>query len=244
VSDTLNWRELEMGFASIPAGSVARGEYVRLVMDSQYQMDFIFHVFPNTEGHEQEDASWQMWLETETASFPVGTPEFSCRVGSMIRHRGLLANLSLRENLLLPFLYRMDHRALVQATEEVETVAEWLGMASALDERAGERSSYTHALVSLGRCMLAKPAIIIAQEVHIGMSPERLMHFRELAGQALEQLGSGLVYLTATEHEGSGLVFSRTLTIDSEREMLAFRNLEQNDLPDIGELPDIDGMGD
>ncbi|HKI62402.1 MAG TPA: hypothetical protein VKA31_08930 [Mariprofundaceae bacterium] len=239
MSDTLNWRELNMGFASIPAASVAYGEYLRLVMDSQFQMDFIYHVFPNSDGH--GDTSWQMWLETEAASYPVGTPEFSCRIGSMIRHRGLLANLSLRENLLLPFLYRMDHAALLRATEEVDSVAEWLGMASTLDERAGERSSYTHALVSLGRCMLAKPAIIIAQEVHIGMSPERLAHFRELAEQALQQLGSGLVYLTATEHEGSGLAFSRTLTIDSEREMLAFRNLEQNDLPDLNDLPDIDG---
>jgi len=237
VSDTLHWRDLEMDFASIPAASVTRGEYVRLVMDSKYQMDFMAHVFPDSDGRGDDDPSWQMWLETETASFPVGTPEFSCRIGSMIRHRGLLANLTLRENLLLPFLYRLDHEALLRAADEVEPVAEWLGMASALDERAGERSSFTHALISLGRCMLAKPAIIIAQEVHIGMSPERLMSFRELAEQALQKLGSGLVYLTATEHEGSGLVFSRTLTIDSGREMLAFRNLEAKD------LPDVEGMG-
>jgi len=32
------------------------------------------------------------------------------------------------------------------------------------------------------------------------------------------------------------LVFSRTLTIDSEDEMLPFRNLDQNDLPDIGSV--------
>ena len=68
------------------------------------------------------------------------------------------------------------------------------------------------------------------------MSPERLAHFRELGEQALQKLGSGLVYLSATEHEGSGLVFSRTFTVDAEHEMLAFRDLDQKDLPDIGEV--------
>ncbi len=238
MSDTLHWRELELGFATIPAASVKRGEYIRLVMDIQYQMDFMVHVFPNRDVSGGPDASWQMWLETDTASYQVGTSEFSCRVGSIIRQRGLLANLSLRENLLLPFMYRLDQQALKKATREVEEVADWLGVTSVLDERAGERSSYTHALVSLGRCMLAKPAMIIAQESHIGMSPERLTHFRGLGRQALKTLGSGLVYLTATEHEGSGLSFSRTLTVDSGREMLAFRNLDQKDLPDIGEVED------
>ena len=236
MSESLHWRDLALGFATIPAASVKRGEYIRLVMDTQCQMDFMVHVFPDRDTLNDDGSSWQMWLETERASYPVGTPEFSCRVGSIIRHRGLLANLSLRENLLLPFMYRLDHEALQQATDEIEDVADWLGVASLLDERAGERSSYTHALVSLGRCMLAKPALIIAQESHIGMSPERLAHFRELGEQALQKLGSGLVYLSATEHEGSGLVFSRTLTVDAGHEMLAFMNLDQKDLPDIGEV--------
>lgn len=236
MSETLHWRELRLGFSKIPAGKVSRGEYVRMIMSSQCQVDFMAHIFTCQDDKACSDSSWKMFLETESASYSVGTPEFTDRVGGLIRQRGLLANLSLRENLLLPFLYSTDHTALKKVTTEVEVVADWLGIGSVLDEQAGERSSYTHALISLGRCMLSKPAIIIAQEVHIGMTPERLAHFRELAAQALQELGSGMIYLTATEHEGSGLVFSRTLTIDSEDEMLPFRNLDQNDLPDIGSV--------
>jgi len=242
MSETLRWRELQLGFSKIPEGHVHRGEYVRMVMDSQCQMDFIAHVFTCHDDTACAGDAWNMFLETESASYAAGTPEFICRVGGLIRHRGLLANLSLRENLLLPFLYRLDHKPLKKASAEVEDVADWLGIGSVLDEQAGERSSYTHALISLGRCMLSKPAMIIAQEVHIGMTPERLLHFRELAAQALQELGSGLIYLSATEHEGSGLVFSRTLTIDSEDEMLAFQNLAQRDLTDM-DLPNIGNEG-
>jgi ABC-type lipoprotein export system ATPase subunit len=129
----------------------------------------------------------------------------------MIRQRGILANLSLRENLLLPFLYHGGAERIASAEHEVDDVAERLGLAGMLQEQAGERSGYTHALVSLGRCMLLHPAIIVAQEIHVGMSPEHLERFRELAIAALAELGAGLLYLTSTEHEGSGVHFDRTL---------------------------------
>jgi len=210
VSDTLRWRELDMHGGTVPSGKVSFGEYVRLVMDGRCQYDFMRHLFFEADAGEE---AWQVWLETDTASIQAGTPEFVERVGSMIRHRGLLANLSLRENLLLPFLYRGDSEKLQQAEKEIDEVAEFIGLAPSLNEQAGERSAYTHALVSLGRCLLLHPDIIVAQEVHVGMPPERLAHFRALALEALNVLGSGVLYLTASEHEGSGVEFVRTLSL-------------------------------
>jgi hypothetical protein len=64
--------------------------------------------------------------------------------------------------------------------------------------------------------MLLHPAIIVAQEIHVGMSPDRLMRFRDMAIGALRQLGSGLLYLTSSEYEGSGVRFDRTLVLQSE----------------------------
>ncbi|MFQ5581033.1 MAG: hypothetical protein ACE5F3_00210 [Mariprofundaceae bacterium] len=211
MSGTLRWRQLQLGNGIIQSGKVAFGEYVRLVIDGRCQYDFMRHLFFEPRPGEE---AWQMWLETDTASIQAGTPEFIEEVGSMIRHRGLLANLSLRENLLLPFLYRGEDERLQKAEDEVNEVAEFIGLASSLNEQAGERSAYTHALVSLGRCLLRRPDIIIAQEVHVGMPPDRLTHFRALAVEALNVLGSGILYLTATEHEGSGVEFSRTLSLD------------------------------
>jgi len=213
VSDVLHWRELHLSTGAIEACRIGRGDHVRLVIEGNCQIRFMDHLFVSTD---DDDDEWPMWLESGAGRYRAGTPEFVGRIGTMIRHRGLMANLSMRENLLLPFLYRTDRDRLEEAFEEVDEVADFVGLTSMLHEQAGERSAYTHALVSLGRCMLAKPDIIVAQEVHIGMSPERLAHFRELGVQALRRLGSGLVYVTSSMHEGSGIPFSRTLTMQSE----------------------------
>jgi ABC-type multidrug transport system ATPase subunit len=216
VTGTLFWNELQLGRSVIPASHVELGEHVRLIIDFQYQYDFMQHLFTPADCLDAQ--SWEIWLETESASYHAGTAEFITRLGSMIRHRGLLSNLSLRENLLLPFLYSGNEESLEQAMDELEEVANWLGLSAILDQQAGERTTYTHALVSLGRCLLIKPSIIVAQEVHVGMSPDHLDHFRKLSMAALERLGSGLLYLTASTNEGSGLNFSRTLTVEANHE--------------------------
>lgn len=214
MSDTLFWNELHLGHATIPKAHVKHGEYVRLVMDYPCQYAFMQQMFLLEEGEEQD--RWKMWLQTDSGSYCAGTPEFSTRIGSMIRQRGLIANLSLRENLLLPFLYHGDPLRLQKAEDEVVDVAQQLGIASSLDEKAGERSTYKHALMSLARCMLAKPAIIVAQEVHVGMPPEQLERFREYSMMALAQLGAGLLYLTESIDEGSGLEYARTLKVSRD----------------------------
>ncbi|HXH64177.1 MAG TPA: hypothetical protein VNH42_01555 [Mariprofundaceae bacterium] len=212
--EALWWRKLQLADVELPESSVGIGEHVRLIMDEACQHAMMERIINVPSGGEPE--AWQVWMETEQGKFRADTPEFHAYVGIMIRRRGLLANLSLRENLLLPFLYHGDAGKIARAEQEVEAVAEFIGLADILHEQAGERSGYTHALVSLGRCMLMHPAIIVAQEIHVGMSPERQMHFRDLAIEALRRLGSGLLYLTSTEYEGSGVRFDRTLVLQPE----------------------------
>jgi len=212
MSSTLHWHQLQLGHMTIPGSHVTRGEHVQLVMDYTCQYAFMQHMFSPCD--EQGNSTWKMWIQSNSEQYQSGTSEFSTRLGSMIRHRGLISNLSLRENLLLPFLYHGDNARLQQAVIDLHEVAESIGISTALDEKAGERTSFTHALISLGRCLLSKPEIIVAQEVHTGMPPEHLHQFKEISMQALQQLGSGLLYLTGSPDEGSGLQYSRTLTIN------------------------------
>ena len=207
--EVLWWQSLRLLDLQLPGASVGVGEHVRLIMEAPYQQAMMDQIIHRSQAGGAD--AWRVWLETEQGRFAVDAPEFHARIGTMIRHRGLLANLSLRENLLLPFLYHGDAERIAAAEREIDGVADKLGLAGMLHEQAGERSGYTHALVSLGRCMLSHPAIIVAQEIHVGMSPEHLERFRNLAIAALDALGSGLLYLTSTEHEGSGVHFDRTL---------------------------------
>ena len=207
VSDKLQWEEIPLFGDVLSADIVEPGQNIRIVMNNRFQYAFLSLMFPDM-GVQGSLAS-SIWLESEGERFPAGSPEFCLRVGSMIRHRGLMANISIRENLLLPFLYCGDEEKLQSAKSRVDEVAEFLGL-EGLDTQAGERSGYTHALVSLGHCVLQEPDVIVAQEVHVGMSPDRLKKFAVKAREALEKLGSGVLYLSGSEHEGSGLKFIRT----------------------------------
>jgi len=210
MSCTLHWRDLHLGNTIIPASQVALGEHVRLVMDVVCQYACLHHIFAASEYH--DDVVWELWLEANAFHYSPGSQYFTSHIGSMIRQHGLIANLTLRENLLLPLLYRGDMQRLQEAEDELQNIAARIGLGEVLDEQAGERTAYTHALVSLGRCLLTKPRIIVAQEVHIGMKPEHLEHFRMISIEVLAQLGAGLLYLTSSPNDGSGLNFVRTLT--------------------------------
>ncbi len=209
----LHWRALRLDGFGIPDGEVSAGHHVRMVMPPALQDAFLERVFRPEGGALASGRRGRIWVEAGGISHLAGSEGFFRAVGALIRGRGMLANLSLRENLLLPFLYDTDHERLDRAAARLGDVAEMLGLKDRLDERAREGSDFMHAMVSLGRCLLAEPGVVIAQESHAGMSPERLARFRELALRALRELDAGVLYLTSSVDEGSGIAFSRTLTI-------------------------------
>jgi len=205
------WRDLQLLENTLPTGCVSRGERKRMIMPRRYQYAWLHYLFQERMLHGEE--GWRLWLETDTVSSQAGSNMFLARVASLLHHRGTIANLSLRENLLLPFLYRGDEDVLVQAEQDLTEVAVFLGLVDNLDEQAGERSAYTHGIISLGRCMLQKPDIIVAQDVHCGMPPHRLQQFRGLFLEAMESLQAGLLYLSTSEHDGSGIMFEDSLEL-------------------------------
>jgi len=205
------WRDMGLLEHELSAGCVSRGERKRIIMSRGCQYAWLRGLFP--EQVLQGKEGWQLWLETDKASFQAGSRMFLEKVVSILHHRGVIANLSLRENLLLPFLYRGDEHALIQAEQDLPEVAVFLGLSGALDEQAGERSAYTHGIISLGRCMLQKPDIVVAQDVHCGMPPHRLQRFRDFFLEAMDSLQAGLLYLSTSEHDGSGIMFENSLEL-------------------------------
>jgi len=195
----------------IPAGQVLRGEKQRLVMSRRYQFDLLKQM-----GAPGSD----VWLETAEGDVRGGDETFTERVSCMLYQRGMLANLSLRENILLPFLYRGRNEEMARAAAELPHVAERLDVADKLEDQAGERSVYMHALVSLARVMLMRPDFIVVQDVHAGMSPHRQEIFRGLFCDVVEELGVGVLYLSTSTQESSGLEFSQSLELSGAEEIL------------------------
>lgn len=207
----LHWKSMRLLDIDIPSAQILRGEKQRLVMPRRYQFDWL---------KQMSAPGSQMWLETAEGEVRGGDEVFSERVCCMLYQRGMLANLSLRENILLPFLYRGRNEEMARATVELQKVAEHLDIADKLDDQAGERSVYMHALISLARVMLMRPDFIIVQDVHTGIPSHRQEFFRDLFCEVVEELGAGVLYLSTSAQEGSGLEFCQSLEFSSAEEIL------------------------
>jgi ABC-type transporter Mla maintaining outer membrane lipid asymmetry ATPase subunit MlaF len=195
----------------LPQGHVLRGEKRRLVMPRRYQLDWLKKMaMPGS----------RIWLESSEGDFPGGGEQFAQRVACMLHQCNMLANLSLRENILLPFLYAGRAEEIARATVALQEVATRLEIAEKLDEQAGERSTYMHALIGLGRAMLMRPDFMVVQDALSGIQPHRQDMFRSLFCDVVEQLGVGVLYLSASEQDGSGLDYCQSLAFASAEENL------------------------
>jgi len=207
------WRQMQVLQDVLPAGCIGKGEHKRLVMPRKHQYVWLESLF--IEPVQTGKDVWQLWLETDEASYQAGSSIFFQKVSSMLHHRGMMTNLSLRENLVLPFLYHSDQSALKQAKQDLPHVAEFLGISDCLDDQDSIRSPYTHGLISLGRCLLQKPDIVLAQDVHSGIAPHRVRQFHDLFCQTMARLQAGILYISTSEHDGSGMDFEASLELKS-----------------------------
>ncbi|MDX8391577.1 MAG: hypothetical protein R8K53_03290 [Mariprofundaceae bacterium] len=207
----LCWKKMRIVDADVLAGDVARGEILRLVMPRRHQLAWLQMMLEDMPERPQQDS--HVWLETPETTVGSGSEMFFRRVVCLLHQQGVLANLSLRENLLLPFLYRGAGEEIQRADDLLPEMADWLGIGNKLDEQAGERSGYMHALISLGRAMLMKPDILIVQDIHVGMQMHQLQRLRILFGEALARLGSGVLYLSSSAHDGMEIDFCRSLEL-------------------------------
>ncbi len=210
----LCWKEMRLLDADVLAGDVARGEILRLVMPRRYQLAWLQLMTGATQDQPQQEA--QIWLETPEITVDSSSRVFSQHVVYLLHQHGALANLSLRENLMLPFLYGGLSDEMARANDLLPEVAEWLDIGDALDAQVGERSSYMHALISLGRSVLMQPDIMVVQDAHVGMQAHQLQRLRILFGEALQRLGAGVLYLSSSAQDGMGIDFCRSLELAGE----------------------------
>lgn len=207
----LCWRSMQLLDIAISSCCVHVGEKRRLVMPRRYQFEWLTQMNSPDGG---------VWLHTPDEELDGGSEAFASRVACMLHQRSALANLSLRENIMLPVLYAGRDDEIQRATAALPGIAEKLEITDKLDEQVGERSGYMHALIALGRIMLMQPDFIVVQDAHAGIHPHRQAVFRKLFCEEVEALGAGVLYLSASEHDGSGLEFCQSLVFAGAEENL------------------------
>jgi len=134
-------------------------------------------------------------------------------LGMVLNGRGLLANISIQENIMLPFLYHHNAQDTEQAHLQLEHVASTFGLHDKLGEQTGLRSPLTHGLVSLCRCVLQQASFVVMQQPCASMSLSEEEYFRPLAKRVIESLDAGVIYLTTSVEDTADFSFSSTLDL-------------------------------
>jgi len=205
----LYWKDLSLCRATLPNDHVTKGERVHCVIPEAAQKELLNMLFlcPLSQSR---IGSEHIWVTQGERIIHAGSDEFCQHVACMLQQRGLLANLTLKENLLLPALYSDQKDVLQRAEQALPYVADFLDMQDKLHEKAGERPPYVHALMSLGHCLLKKPAIVVSQHMHLGMEDEYAKKFQRKMLRALKVWNPGVLYLSRSRTAQVNMPFDRT----------------------------------
>jgi ABC-type lipoprotein export system ATPase subunit len=134
------------------------------------------------------------------------------KVGFVLNGLGLLANLTIKENIMLPVLYhKTKHSADVM--KRLAALVEETGLQDIMEERAGLRSARVNNEVSLCRCVLQEAAYVLMQQPQSSMSMKEAKQFTQLMLKVVGDLRAGVVYLTASADDCGGFTASNQINL-------------------------------
>ncbi|MDX8387451.1 MAG: hypothetical protein R8M46_02810 [Ghiorsea sp.] len=134
------------------------------------------------------------------------------QVGFVLNGLGLVANLTIKENIMLPLLYHKTKQTDVAKTKLAALVEE-IEIKDMMEEQAGLRSARVNSEVSLCRCVLQQAAYIIMQQPQSCMSKTEAKQFTERMLKVVRDLRAGVVYLTASGNDCGGLTANHQVNL-------------------------------
>ncbi len=193
----LYWSDTKLDEHSfIPSINLLCGEYVHVTCADYHQCTLL--------------TSWFSKQNEKSLHVVKQGQQLRCIGGSVavvLNGRALLANISIQENIMLPFLYHHDLQTLHDAQAQLKTVAETFGLDKILHEKAGLRSPLIHGLVSLSRAVLQQANFIILQQPFSSMDKQETATFAKLVKDVVKRLGVGMVYLAASAEDQADFEF-------------------------------------
>ena len=134
-------------------------------------------------------------------------------LGHLPEGRGILATLSVRENLEIGAVVRKDGSGAIK--KDFERV---LGIFPVLGERleltAGALSGGQQQMLAIGRALMAKPRLIMIDELSFGLAP---LLVEELFGVIQELRDEGMTFLLVEQHSGVLNFSDRTYVLQTGR---------------------------
>ncbi|MBC8354064.1 MAG: ABC transporter ATP-binding protein [Planctomycetes bacterium] len=132
-------------------------------------------------------------------------------IGLVFQELELIEYLSVRENILLPYLINRAMRLDASATEAARDLAEALGMSDKLDRRPARLSQGERQRVAICRAMLTCPDVVLADEATGNLDSKTANAMLDLLLSQVDERGATLLFVT---HDHSLLDrFDRTIDL-------------------------------
>ena len=117
-------------------------------------------------------------------------------IGFVFQTFNLLPRYTALENVALPMIYAGISKA--QRMERAQEVLEQVGLADRMDHRPNELSGGQRQRVAVGRALVMKPSIILADEPTGNLDTSTSLEVMELFGQ-IQQAGNTVILVTHEE---------------------------------------------
>lgn len=201
----LSWPSIKLNHWVLKHTQLSWHDHCFIHIPESIQKSWLQHLFfPTT--HTQPT----LILHLQQQTYGVHHPVFWQHIKVIMCHDGLLANLTLYDNLLLPALYH-QHPISNKQVKEVITL---LDLTEQIHQQAAERDNELHARIALGQCLLYPPKMIVIQDICTSLSPKNKHCFYDLLHIVLQRTGAGLCYISSSEHVSFPVHFSHQLRLE------------------------------
>ena len=139
--------------------------------------------------------------------------------------KSVIAELSVKENLALPGIWRKDKKDVAMATTEVIEMFPILGQR--LSQSAGSLSGGERQMLAIGRALIARPKLLLLDEPSLGLAPliveqifliiKSLVTKKDLTVVLVEQNAMGALKIA---DEGIVLNLGSVVAVDSANKLL------------------------
>ena len=118
------------------------------------------------------------------------------RVGVIFQDFRLLEHMTAFDNMALPL--RLGGASDEQISTHVSQLLGWLGLGDMMEKKPGELSMGQRQLISVGRAVIGRPSLLLADEPTSSIDPDRSRRLMHLI-LSLHRLGTAVVFATHNE---------------------------------------------
>jgi putative ABC transport system ATP-binding protein len=194
--DKLQFRYADTGFRlNIPRLSIERGEKVAIVGASGSGKTTLLNLLAGVQVAER-GSIYAAGHRVDSLTDAARRRFRIANIGFVFQEFELLQYLTVRENILLPYLINRHMKPNAEVRDAANGLAASMGMADKMARTPQRLSQGERQRVAICRAMIARPKIVLADEATGSLDPNMADKMLDLLLSTVEQQGTTLLFVT------------------------------------------------